>query len=156
EAGWSFGSGVSTGTNDATNYLWEYNNENSAIPFTQMFIRPKLLESDITAQGVSYAPDTGLAGSTVRKELDRTPTSLPWALTGITAGTAIPSMNDYVKSFAQIGNVMYLGGKFTNVQHGIGGPTVTQSYLAAFDVNTGEFIPSFNPVVNAPVWKLMA
>ncbi len=65
-------------------------------------------------------------------------------------------MNDYVKTFAQIGNTIYIGGKFLQVQHGIGGPTFTQSYLAAFDVNTGEWIPTFNPVIDAPVWKIMA
>ncbi len=88
--------------------------------------------------------------------LDRTPVSQGWAVTGINVGTAISNMNDYVKTFAQIGNVLYMGGKFLQVQHGIGGPTFTQSYLAAFDVNTGEWIPTFNPVINAPVWKIMA
>src|SRR3954471_12400927 len=156
EAGWSFGSSVSTGSNNATSYLWEVHNENSAIPFTQMFIRPKITEADITNAGVSYAPDTGLAGSTVRKMLDRTPTAMPWAVTGINVGTAIPNMNSYVKTFAQIGNVMYLGGKFLQVQHGVGGAKFTQSYLAAFDVNTGEWIPTFNPAINAPVLKLKA
>ncbi len=88
--------------------------------------------------------------------LDRVPTSQPWAVTGINVGTAIPNMNDYVKTFAQIGNTVYMGGKFLQVQHGVGGPTFTQSYLAAFDVNTGEWIPTFNPTINAPVWKIMA
>ena len=146
-AGWSFGGNATTGQNNATSYLWQYTTEGNAIPFTQMFIRPKLTEADIVAAGVSYAPDTGLAGSTVRKMLDRTPTSLPWAMTGINVGTAIPNMNDYVKTIAQIGNTIYLGGKFLRVQHGIGGPQFTQSYLAAFDVNTGEWIPTFNPVI---------
>ncbi len=155
-AGWSFGGNGTTGQNNATSYLWQYTTEGNAIPFTQMFIRPKLTEADVVAAGVSYAPDTGLAGSTVRKMLDRTPTSLPWAVTGINVGTAIPNMNDYVKSFAQIGNTLYLGGKFLQVQHGIGGPKFTQSYLAAFDVTTGEWIPTFNPQINAPVWKIMS
>ena len=156
EAGFAFGSSVTNGTNDPNNYLWEFANENSAIPFTQMFIRPKITDADIANAGVSYAPDSGTPASTVRTMLDRTPVSQGWAVTGINVGTAISNMNDYVKTFAQIGNVLYMGGKFLQVQHGIGGPTFTQSYLAAFDVNTGEWIPTFNPVINAPVWKIMA
>ncbi len=156
EAGFAYGSSVTNGTNDPNNYLWEFANENSAIPFTQMWIRPKTTDADLVAAGVSYAPDSGTAASTVRPMLDRTPVSQGWAVTGINVGTAISNMNDYVKTFAQIGNVLYMGGKFLQVQHGIGGPTFTQSYLAAFDVNTGEWIPTFNPVINAPVWKIMA
>ena len=155
-AGFSFGSAVSTGSNSATSYLWEFANENSAIPFTQVFIRPTTTDADIAAAGVTHAPNSGLAGSTVRKMLDRTPVAQGWAVTGLTPGTAIPNMDDYVKTIAQIGNTIYLGGKFLQVQHGIGGPTFAQSYLAAFNVNTGEWISTFHPVINAPVWKIMA
>ncbi len=154
--GFSFGGNSTTGQNNATSYLWQYSSEGNAIPFTQMYIRPKTTDADIAASGVTYAPDSGTAATTVRKMLDRTPVSQGWAVTGINVGTAISNMNDYVKTFAQIGNVVYMGGKFLQVQHGIGGPTYTQSYLAAFDVNTGEWIPTFNPVIDAPVWKIMA
>jgi hypothetical protein len=156
EAGFAFGSNVTNGSTSATSYLWEFANENAPIPFTQVFVRPKITEADIVSAGVSYAPDSGLPGTTVRKMLDRVPTAMPWAVTGINVGTAIPNMNAYVKTFAQIGNVMYVGGKFLQVQHGVGGPTFTQSYLAAFDVNTGEWIPTFNPVIDAPVLKIKA
>ena len=73
-----------------------------------------------------------------------------------TPALAVSNQHAYVHTFAQIGNTLYMGGKFLQVQHGIGGPTFTQSYLAAFDVNTGEWIPTFNPVIDAPVWKIMA
>jgi hypothetical protein len=156
QGGFSYGGNVTNGSNSATSYLWEYANENSAIPFTQLFVRPRITETDITNQGVTYAPDTGIAGYTVRPMVDKNPTAQPWAVTGINFGQALSNLHAYVKSFAQIGNTLYMGGKFLQVQHGVGGPTFTQSYLAAFDVNTGEWIPSFNPVVDAPVWKLMA
>ncbi len=155
-AGFSFGSGVTGGSSAATSYLWEFANENSGIPFTQVFIRPTTTDADIAAGGVTHAPDSGIAASTVRKMLDRTPVSQGWAVTGLNVGVAVPNIHDYVKTIAQIGNTIYLGGKFLRVQHGIGGPTFTQSYLAAFDVNTGEWIPSFNPAINAPVWKIAA
>ena len=50
EAGFSFGSNVTTGANNATSYLWEFANENSAIPFTQIYIRPQISEADIAAR----------------------------------------------------------------------------------------------------------
>ena len=155
-AGFSFGGAATVGQTNATSYLWQYASEGNAVPFTQVFIRPEITDADIVAAGVSYAPDSGIAGSTVRKMLDRTPVSQGWAVTGLNAGLAVSNQHAYVHTFAQIGNTLYMGGKFLQVQHGIGGPTFTQSYLAAFDVNTGEWIPTFNPVIDAPVWKIMA
>ena len=155
QAGFSFGASVS-GLNDSTSYLWEYAAENAAVPFTQVWLRPQISDSDIANAGATFAPDSGTAASTVQKLLDRNQTSLPWAVTGINQGTSAPSVYFYVKSFAQIGNTIYVGGKFRQVQHGLGGPTFTQSYLAAFDKDTGEWIPTFNPVIDAPVWKLKA
>jgi hypothetical protein len=154
-AGFSFGGAGVTGTNDATSFLWQYASEGNAIPFTQVFIRPKLLASDLAASA-TIAPDTGLPASTLRPMLDRVPVDQNWGVTGLDPGVAIPDLNVYVKSIAQIGSRIYMGGKFLQVEQGDGGPTSTQSYLAAFDVNTGEWIPTFNPLIDAPVWKVMA
>ncbi len=154
--GFSFGDKVKDGSNNSTSYLWEYSNENSAIPFTQVFIRPQVSESDIVSAGVSHAPDAGIGSSTVRAMLDRRPVSEPWGVTGLAAGTSNPTNHSYVNAFAQVGNTIYIGGKFLQVQHGPGGPTFDQPFLAAFDKDTGEWIPSFNPVLNGPVWKMMA
>ena len=155
-AGFSFGANVTTGTADPSSYLWEYANENSAIPFTQVFVRPQISEADIAAAGVTNAPDTGIPASTVRAMLDRNPTAQPWAVTGLTTGTAVSNLNANVTAFAQVGNTIFIGGKFTAVVHGPGGPEFAQPYLAAFDKDTGEWIPSFNPVLNGPVWELKA
>ncbi len=155
QGGFAYGGSVA-GSNSPTSYLWTYTNEANAIPFTQMFLRPQITEADVAAAGVTHADDSGIPASTVRKMLDRNPTNQPWAVTGINMGTAVSNLSTYVRSFAQIGNTLYMGGKFLQVQHGMGGPTYTQSYLAAFDVNTGEWIPSFNPVIDAPVFKIAA
>ncbi len=154
--GFSFGSGVNNGSNNSTSYLWEFSNENSAIPFTQVFIRPQVSESDIASAGVTFAPNSGIAASTVRPMLDRRPVSEPWGVTGLEAGTSNPTNHSYVNAFAQVGNTIYIGGKFLQVQHGPGGTTFDQPFLAAFDKDTGEWIPSFNPVLNGPVWKMEA
>lgn len=156
KASFDFGSNVTTGSNSATSYLWEYANENYAVPFTQVFVRPKITEADLVSQGVTIAPDTGIAKTEQRPMLDHRSTAQPWAVTGINAGTSIPSLGSYVLAFAQIGNTVYVGGKFLSVQHGPGGPTFTQSYLAAFDMDTGEWIPTFNPLINGPVWEIKA
>src|SRR6478735_2372945 len=155
QGGFSLGGNV-VGQNNATSYLWQYASENAAIPFTQVWLRPQISDADIAAAGATFAPDSGTAATTVQKLLDRNPTSLPWAVTNINPGTSAPTVYFYVKTFAQIGNTIYVGGKFRQVQHGQGGPTFTQSYLAAFDKDTGEWMPSFNPVIDGPVWKVKA
>ena len=62
-----------------------------------------------------------------------------------------------VQAFAQIGNVMYVGGNFKSVQRDAAGTgAVQQSYLAGFDVTTGEFVGGFRPVLNEQVKALTA
>src|SRR6185312_15097937 len=75
QGGFSYGGSV-TGQNNATSYLWQYASEGAAIPFTQVWVRPQISESDIAASGASFAPDSGTAASTVQKLLDRNQTSL--------------------------------------------------------------------------------
>ena len=155
-SGFSFGANVTNGSASATSYLWEFANENSAIPFTQVFVRPTISEADIVDDGVSVAPSSGLPASTVDPMLDRRPTPQPWATTGINLGTANPDLSANVLAFADIGNTIYIGGKFLQLQRGPAATPITQSYLAAFDKTTGERIESFNPVIDAPVWELKA
>jgi hypothetical protein len=153
QAGFSYGTAV-VGSSSPSSYLWQAGTENSAIPFTQVFIRPKIYDADVAVG--APAPDAGLPAATVRPMLDPTPVAQPWGVTGLDPGQAVPSLHAYVKAVAQIGSRIYLGGKFLQVQHGLGGPTFTQSYLAAFDVDSGEWIPSFAPHFDAPVWALAA
>ena len=153
QAGFSYGASV-VGSNSPTSYLWQAGVENHAIPFTQVYIRPILYDADVA--GGPHAPDEGLPPDTVSPMLDRHPVDQPWGVTGFDAGTAIPGLGTYVRTAAQIGDTVYLGGKFLRVQHGAGGPTFEQSYLAAFHVDTGEWIPDFAPEIDAPVWALAA
>ncbi len=59
-----------------------------------------------------------------------------------------------VWDFAEIDGVVYVGGKFGNVQQSNGAPLQGQSYLAAFDADTGAWIPSFNPTIDSGVFSL--
>ncbi len=141
------------GQNNATSYLWQYGSENGALPFAQVWLRPKLTSSAYTP-----IPAGGLPASTVRPLASSTTSpNTPWGVTGI-VGTA-NELNMEVESFAQIGNVMYVGGGFQYVQKGAN-PTaaekIAQPWLAAFDVNTGAWISSFRPALNNRVWDLQA
>lgn len=52
------------------------------------------------------------------------------------------------------GSVLFTGGKFRTVRDRSARADVTQAYLAAFDANTGEFIPWFRPQVNGAVYDV--
>ena len=141
------------GQNNSTSYLWQYTNEQGALPFTQVFLRPKLTTSSYQA-----IPAAGLPASTVRPMVSSTtsPTT-PWGVTGILGANS--ELNMEVESFAQIGNVMYVGGGFQYVQKGpnpITSEKIAQPRLAGFDVNTGAWLSSFRPKLNAMVWDLQA
>ncbi len=82
---------------------------------------------------------------------------LLYGVTGINENNdSFPNTNIRVTSFAEIGDTMYVGGKFTQVENGTTGARVTQRYLAAFDRNTGDWISSFRPTLNGNVWDLKA
>jgi archaellum component FlaG (FlaF/FlaG flagellin family) len=71
------------------------------------------------------------------------------------ANDTFPQIDIMVAGFTEIGDTIYVGGKFTGVQpNGNAGGTVNQSYLAAFDRNTGAWIDTFRPVLDGNVWDL--
>lgn len=67
-----------------------------------------------------------------------------------------PDTDISVAAIAEIGNTMYIGGKFTHVEIAATGQRIDQQFLAAFDRTTGAWIDSFRPVVNGNVWDLKA
>lgn len=124
-------------------------------PFSQVFIRPKLLSSDLTFGSI---PDSGTSAQTIKAVPRNGALTSTWGVTGTgAAGTGENSTE--VQAFAQIGNTMYVGGNFTTVQKGAaatGADKVSQPYLAAFDATTGAYIPGFAPVLNNQVKALAA
>jgi trimeric autotransporter adhesin len=144
------------GQNNATSYLWQYATEGGALPFSQVFLRPKLTSASYTP-----IPAGGLPASTVRPlESSTTSPNTPWGVTGVLGDPTKPSeLIMEVESFAQIGNVMYVGGGFQYVQKGanpVAADKISQPWLAGFDVTTGEWLSSFRPSLNAQVWDLQA
>lgn len=60
-----------------------------------------------------------------------------------------------VWTIEQIGNRIYVGGRFQQVVRA-NGSQVNQQFLAAFSASTGEWISSFRPNLNGPVWSIEA
>src|SRR4051794_17834895 len=148
--GFAYGSRVA-GSSSSTSYLWSAtNNGVGALPYTQMYIRPHVTST----AGFTSIGDGGTAGF----NQPAVPRSLaldnPWGVTGI-QGNAATEGNVEVQAFTQSGNTMYVGGNFANVQQDAAGTgQVHQPFLAAFDVSTGQFIPTFHPQLNEQVHAL--
>lgn len=74
----------------------------------------------------------------------------------IVGGTLTNSIDSEVMAIEQIGNTIYIGGKFTEVRQHKNSTPVEQSFLAAFNASTGAYIPSFAPDLGRPVYALQA
>ncbi|MFZ0160051.1 MAG: fibrinogen-like YCDxxxxGGGW domain-containing protein [Kineosporiaceae bacterium] len=152
QRGFAFGNQIS-GFNNATSYLWEYSTENMAIPFAQVFIRPR-----VTSPHYPAVAPSGTPASTVHALMQNTTESLAWGVSGVVGG-GTGELNMEVEDIAFVGQRAFVGGKFQYVQKGANpapGEKVEQSYLAAFDIATGEWISTFRPVLNGMVWALTA
>ena len=72
--------------------------------------------------------------------------------------TLLPSQTVVFESlvwdFAEIDGVVYVAGRFGGVQDGYNRPLQSQPYLAAFDADTGDWIPSFAPQLDGPAFSL--
>ena len=73
---------------------------------------------------------------------------------GLATGTQSDAIRTNVWAIEQIGDTIYVGGKFTAVTDG--GVQTSQPYLAAFAASTGAWISSWRPVVNNSVNTIQA
>jgi trimeric autotransporter adhesin len=151
--GWSYGSSV-TGTNSASTYLWSNTNGlGSARPFAQVYLRPRLTLSSLTFPAV---PDAGTPEQELAPLASSFPEATAWGVTGLANGID-GEMHTEVSAFTQVGNYVYVGGNFRYVQRdSAGAGQVEQPYLAAFNVNTREWVSSFRPQLNGQVKALAA
>ncbi|MGQ2910544.1 fibrinogen-like YCDxxxxGGGW domain-containing protein [Aeromicrobium sp.] len=148
--GFNYGSGVN-GSTASTSNLYATATGN-ATPFTQVLIRPRLRQADLSFDSI---PDSGTGAVTALPVARSGSLAQPWGVTGTGAG-GTGELATEVQAFAQIGNVMYVGGNFTTVRNQAGSQSVAQSYLAAFDATTGEWISSFRPTFDNQVRSLAA
>lgn len=149
--GFGFGS-AARGTPDASSYIWASSTTAGyPRPFTQVYLRPKLLSSTIYSaipdRGTDKAEQIGVANSFA------VPTA--WGVKGIGAGPNTVEGSNEVSAFAESNGIVYVGGNFLTVQKtSAGGSQVAQAYLAAFDVKTGAWISSFRPTFDKQVKAL--
>jgi PKD repeat protein len=61
-----------------------------------------------------------------------------------------------VDALAQVGNMIVVGGTFTQATAATGGPVLTRNYLMAFNKDTGEISTTFVPVLDDQVKALAA
>ncbi|MGN6743892.1 MAG: delta-60 repeat domain-containing protein, partial [Amnibacterium sp.] len=146
--GFGYGTGV-TGSSASDSYLYQ-GSTGYVRPFTQVYLRPKLLSSSI----LSDIPSGGTPAVTRPAVAQSLALKTVWGVNGLgAAGTGIEDTE--VSAFTQSGSRVFVGGNFAHVQQDSKGTgLVNQSYLAAFDVKTGQFIPTFKPVFNQEVKAL--
>ncbi|GAA1746365.1 hypothetical protein GCM10009794_09530 [Rothia terrae] len=150
--GFIYGSYV-TGSNSASSYLWSNTNgAGSPMAFTQVYMRPQLTQADLGTQQIA---DTGAAGSSKRALPNSYSAAWKWRTSEQTGSGATGEMNTYIQAFTQVGNTVFTGGDFKNL-NSKSGETVEQSYLAGYDVNTSELVRSFMPKLNGQVKALQA
>ncbi len=158
---WGFAYGSSSpsalrGTSDPESYIWSNtDNTSSGRPFTQMFLRPQLRRDTMFTGSIA---DGGTSKQEVRALPDSNATRTVWGVNGLADGID-NELHTEVQDFAQIGQTMFVGGNFRYVQKDAAGTgRVPQSYLAGFNVTSGELVnpTGFDPTFNGQVKALSA
>ena len=151
--GFAFGSGVSGGSNSASNFLWTYASEGSPLPFTRVWIRPRVAND---AAGFTPLPSAGLPATPLRAVLKSKSETAPWGVVGMDH-TDEPTIEPYKTNVLAVkvaGDRTFVGGRFTGVQNGPSASPVAQPSLAAFDLD-GNWISTFRPKVDGRVWNMV-
>ena len=137
----------------SNSYLYRPSGSNATpFAFTQVYLRPKLTQQNMGAQAIG---DNGTAASN-RRALPKSG-SMPWKWrTSDKSGTGnVNEMNTDVQAITQVGDTVFTGGDFAYLESAAGAH-VDQSYLAGFNVNTGELVQTFKPKFNGQIKSLEA
>lgn len=148
--GFTHGSSVA-GSSDSASFLWSpTNNAPNPIGFTQLYLRPKLTQKDL-----HFAPiaDSGLPATAQRALPNSFSAAWTWRTSEETGSGNKSEMNTYVQAFGQVGDTVFIGGDFKNLESK-NRETVDQSFIAGFDVNSTELVRSFMPKLNGQVKSL--
>jgi hypothetical protein len=145
--GFAYGPAV-TGSTSPSSYLWAATDGGgSAIPFAQAYLRPKLRLKDLSFPVVG---SSGLPAVRTRQMFDNYARPQAYGVTGQANGFSTERDTE-VRSMAQIGTRMFVGGNFARVENYASGTHTARAYLAAFDAATGTWISSFRPTFNGKV-----
>ncbi|MEM9564347.1 MAG: hypothetical protein AAGA93_17115 [Actinomycetota bacterium] len=78
-----------------------------------------------------------------------------WGVSGQDpASTQTPTLDVLVWDFVQIGDRMFVAGGFLNVQESRDATPIPQAYVAAFDVDTGDWISTWTPELDRIVYAI--
>lgn len=78
-----------------------------------------------------------------------------WGVSGLNSAiTQTETLDVHVWDFAQVGNRMFVGGAFLNVQENKTSTPISQPYIAAFDLDSGDWIDTWTPSLDFPVYAL--
>lgn len=153
--GWHMGFGYGAnvrGANNADTFIWSKDsNTGYARPFTQVYLRPQLLSTEV------YEPiaEEGLQAVSGPEVVDSFSLRQAWGVAGLGAGPATVEGSNEVSAFTESEDRVFVGGNFTRVQRSGGGSGAQQqAYLAAFDRDSGEWDPDFRPTFNNQIKAL--
>ncbi|MCB1026845.1 MAG: delta-60 repeat domain-containing protein, partial [Microthrixaceae bacterium] len=136
----------------STSGFWYAPNGTDPIPFTQVWLRPRILDS-VTGP----LPSGGSAARQVPWVPSDSSENLAWGVGGPADWTGRISTADpskaYVLAMQEAGGRMFVGGSFTKVTNNSGG-SINHKFLTAFDVNTGDWISSCTPTLDGRVWDM--
>ncbi|MFN3255018.1 MAG: fibronectin type III domain-containing protein [Ilumatobacter sp.] len=111
----------------------------------------------VAAQADPVIPDDGLGPIVIAAppQVSERTEILEAGVTGLVSPLidSFPNEQVQVFAFAEVGDVMYVGGKFLEVVTAAGA-THDQPFLAAFDRNSGAWIDTFRPDLDGAVWDL--
>ncbi|MBX3286259.1 MAG: hypothetical protein KF703_13000, partial [Actinobacteria bacterium] len=153
QQGFSFGSGVGGGSSSASNHLWTYGSEGSPIPFTRVWLRPRISNQ---SAGYTPIPAAGFSAEAKPGLLKARNEVMPWGVVGYdhTGEAVVEPWNTTVLDIRVFRDRVYVGGRFTGVQQGPGATPVAQPFLAAFDLD-GNWISTFRPRLDGRVWDMV-
>ncbi len=81
---------------------------------------------------------------------------ITWGVYGLDTSTETDAIASHVWAIEQIGDTVYVGGKFLEARANSTSASRSQPYLAAFNATTGAFIEGFRPELESAVYSLQA
>ena len=138
-----------------------YTNEGttqSALGYTQMFLRPKLTQSDLKLTQIGVK---GTEASQRRKLPNSRSATWRWRTSSATSSGKTDEMHTYVEAITEVkhdenSSTVFIGGDFKYLESSRG-EVVNQSNIAGFDPKTGELRRDFHLTLNRIiVWQSAA
>lgn len=149
--GFAYGANIFVyGTLDSSSYIM--NSGNGYMPYSEVYIRPRIASNDADFEAI---PDSGSTEVTGPRTVSPYARRTSWGVVGNLNGS-VAEGNIQVQAIEQVGDTMFVGGNFTDVQNGANGTAQHTTGLAAFDASTGAWKSSLTFDFNNQVKDLLA